>query len=90
MGLCLKEARASPTAVGILAIVFSIASVVLSLWPFATVPLGTGYAIWTGIGVVGTTTAGIWLFKESASPLRLVFIALILISIIGLRLTGDK
>ena len=40
-----------------------------------TLPLGTGYAVWTGIGVIGTTTAGIWLFHEPASPLRLVLIA---------------
>jgi quaternary ammonium compound-resistance protein SugE len=53
-----------------------------------TIPLGTGYAIWTGIGVVGTTTASIWLFHdETASPLRLAFIALIMIGIIGLKLT---
>ena len=46
--------------------------------------------LWTGIGVVGTTIAGIWLFQESSSPLRLLFILLIFISIIGLRLTGGR
>ncbi len=49
--------------------------------------LGTAYAIWTGIGIIGTTLLGIALFHEPAGWLRLFFIALILIGIIGLKLT---
>jgi quaternary ammonium compound-resistance protein SugE len=52
-----------------------------------TLPIGTGYAVWTGIGVVGTAACGIVLFAESAALGRLVSIALIVIGIIGLRLT---
>ena len=49
--------------------------------------LGTAYAIWTGIGIVGTTILGILLFGEPATLTRLGFSALILIGIIGLKLT---
>lgn len=49
--------------------------------------LGTAYAIWTGIGIVGTTILGIFLFGEPATLSRLFFVALILTGIIGLKLT---
>lgn len=52
-----------------------------------TLPIGTGYAVWTGIGVVGTAVFGIVLFSESAALGRLVSIGLIVVGIIGLRLT---
>jgi quaternary ammonium compound-resistance protein SugE len=51
-------------------------------------PLGTAYAVWTGIGSVGTVLIGIWLLGESADPLRLGCIALILAGILGLKLTA--
>lgn len=53
-----------------------------------TLPLGTSYAIWTGIGALGAVIVGILLFKESVSPLRLMFVALLLIGIIGLKATS--
>jgi quaternary ammonium compound-resistance protein SugE len=49
-------------------------------------PIGTAYAMWTGIGAVGTTLLGIVLFGESASPGRLVALAFITIGILGLKL----
>ena len=49
-------------------------------------PVGTAYAIWTGIGAVGTVTVGIVLFNESANPWRLAWIGLIVVGIIGLKL----
>jgi len=49
-------------------------------------PIGTAYAVWTGIGAAGTAIAGILLFHESAAALRLVCIALILTGVIGLKL----
>ena len=89
--LCLKQSRGLTNPPwGIFAIVIGVASVAVLALAIRTIPLGTGYAVWTGIGVIGTTIAGIWLFQESASPLRLLFIFLIFISIIGLRLTGGK
>ncbi|MDF3931626.1 quaternary ammonium compound efflux SMR transporter SugE [Pseudomonas citronellolis] len=50
-------------------------------------PLGTAYAIWTGIGALGTVTLGILLFGESVGPLRLLSIALILCGLLGLKLS---
>lgn len=51
-----------------------------------TLPLGTAYAVWTGIGTVGTVFVGILLFGEAASLLRLLCVSLILFGIIGLKL----
>lgn len=50
-------------------------------------PVGTAYAVWVGIGTVGTVVAGIVLMGDSASPLRLLSLALIIAGIIGLKLT---
>jgi quaternary ammonium compound-resistance protein SugE len=50
-----------------------------------TLPIGTAYAVWTGIGTVGTAVLGMLLFRESTNPMRIGFIALIVIGIIGLR-----
>ena len=50
------------------------------------IPLGTAYAIWTGIGVLGTVIIGIVWFGDPTTPARLVFLAMLLISIIGLKL----
>ena len=54
-----------------------------------TLPLGTAYAVWTGIGSVGTAVLGIILFREPATAMRLVCIGLIVIGIVGLKLAGD-
>ena len=53
-----------------------------------TLPVGTGYAIWTGIGAVGTAVLGILLFSESINPGRLISIALIVGGIVGLKLSA--
>ena len=50
-----------------------------------TIPIGTGYAVWTGIGAVGTVIVGILLFKEPADFWRLFFIFLLIGSILGLK-----
>lgn len=55
-----------------------------------TLPIGTAYAVWTGIGVFGTALFGIILFGESYTFLRMVFIFLIFIGIIGLKLTATS
>ena len=65
-------------------------SMVLLAAAMRTLPLGTAYAIWTGIGAVGTAALGILLFGESASPARLACIGLIVVGLVGLKLTsGD-
>jgi quaternary ammonium compound-resistance protein SugE len=53
-------------------------------------PLGTAYAVWTGIGTVGTAVLGIVLFREPATAMRLVCIALILTGIVGLKLASGS
>jgi quaternary ammonium compound-resistance protein SugE len=62
-----------------------------SFWCLAqavkALPLGTSYAIWTGIGAVGTAIAGIVLFKEPATVARLVCMVLIVAGIVGLKFT---
>jgi quaternary ammonium compound-resistance protein SugE len=55
-----------------------------------TIPLGTGYAVWTGIGAVGTTLIGIYFFKEPSDFWRVFFIFLLIASIIGLKLVSNK
>ena len=52
-----------------------------------TLPLGTAYAVWTGIGALGALIVGVLLFRESLTPARLLFAALLLIGIIGLKAT---
>lgn len=54
------------------------------------IPVGTGYAVWTGIGAAGTAVLGIVLFAESAAPPRLACVALIVAGIVGLKLTSSS
>lgn len=69
------------------AIVVSIGLVSVWLLSIAvkSIPLGTGYAVWTGIGIVGTVAFGIVFFHEPYHALRLAFILCILVGIVGLR-----
>jgi quaternary ammonium compound-resistance protein SugE len=68
----------------------TVSAMVISLWLLGlavrTLPLGTAYAIWTGIGTVGTVIVGIILFSEPASGVRLGCVALIVSGIVGLKL----
>ena len=66
---------------------------ILSMWLLSiairTIPMRTAYAIWTGIGAVGSVAAGIVLFGEPAAALRLLSAALIVVGIVGLKLTAN-
>lgn len=53
-----------------------------------SIPLGTAYAAWTGIGIVGTVIAGAVLFNETITLTKVAFLGLILVGVIGLRITG--
>lgn len=64
-------------------------SVILLAIAMKSLPVGTSYAVWTGIGAVGTVVAGIVLFGDSASAARLLCLALILIGIVGLKVVSD-
>ena len=70
----------------ILTIVCMLISFTLLAYALKTLPVGTGYAVWTGIGAVGTAILGIILFQESRDLVRLAFILLILIGITGLKI----
>ena len=63
-----------------------VASMGLLGWAVKSLPLGTAYAVWTGVGAVGTVIVGILLFKEPATAGRLVCLALIVSGILGLKL----
>lgn len=66
-----------------------VASMALLGLALRSLPLGTAYAVWTGIGTVGTAALGIVLFREPATALRLTCIALILVGIAGLKTASD-
>ena len=65
-----------------------IASIVLLGLAMKQLPVGTAYAVWTGIGTVGTVILGIVLMGDSATPMRLVCLSLIVLGILGLKLTA--
>jgi quaternary ammonium compound-resistance protein SugE len=78
--------RLGPTTWTVAAMV---ASVVLLGWAMKTLPVGTAYAVWTGIGAAGTVVLGILLFGEPATVVRLACVGLILAGIVGLKLVTD-
>ena len=65
-----------------------IASMALLSWAMKSLPVGTAYAVWTGIGAVGAAITGILLLGESASPIRIASLALIVLGIIGLKMSA--
>ncbi|MBX3238149.1 MAG: quaternary ammonium compound efflux SMR transporter SugE [Nitrospiraceae bacterium] len=74
--------RPWPSMITILSICASMGLLALAL---KSIPVGTGYAIWTGIGIAGTAVLGMVLFAESASATRLISLLLIVAGILGLR-----
>ena len=86
IGLKASDGFRKPTlAVG------TVAAMVASFYGLAqalrSLPVGTAYAVWTGIGAVGTALAGMWLYQESREVGRLLSMALIVAGIVGLKLT---
>ena len=77
--------RLWPSVATAVALIGSMGLLALAL---RTLPLGTAYAVWTGIGTVGTAVLGILLFREPATAMRLICIALIVAGIVGLRLAS--
>ncbi|HBC56040.1 MAG TPA: QacE family quaternary ammonium compound efflux SMR transporter [Gammaproteobacteria bacterium] len=74
----------------ILTVVLSAMSLLLLAIAMKKIPMGTAYAIWTGIGAAGITTIGVLFLSEAKDPLRLVFIFTIVVSVIGLKLTSPS
>ena len=79
--------RLWPSLVTVAAMIISVVCLALAL---KTIPVGTGYAVWTGIGAVGTAILGIVLFDESSDALRLACIALIVAGIVGLKVLAGE
>ena len=77
--------RLVPSAVTLVSMTLSVVLLGLAL---KTLPVGTAYAVWTGIGTVGTALLGIYLFGEPATALRLTCIGLIVAGIFGLKLVA--
>ena len=78
--------RPLPTVLTVGAMVISLGLLGLAM---KEVPLGTAYAIWTGVGAVGTVIAGIILFGESMALVRLVSVALIVCGLVGLKVSAS-
>ena len=77
--------RLTPSVITVTAMIVSI---VLLSWAMRSLPVGTAYAVWTGIGAVGAAITGILLLGESASLARIASLALIVCGIIGLKLSA--
>ena len=87
VGLKYSEGFARPLP-SVLTLVALAASMALLASSLRTLPLGTAYAVWTGIGTLGTAVLGIVLFREPATFVRLLCMALILAGIAGLKATA--
>lgn len=75
--------RPLPTLLTVAAMAISLVLLGLAI---RELPLGTAYAIWTGLGAAGTVLAGVLLFGEALTPLRLASLALLLLGVVGLKL----
>ena len=75
---------------GLLTLVTGLSSVFLLSLSLRTLPVGTAYAVWTGIGAAGTAILGMVVLGDSAAPLRLFCIVLILGGVIGLKLVSGN
>ncbi|MGW5413211.1 DMT family transporter [Actinomadura geliboluensis] len=75
--------RLGPTVIGLAVAVLSVVVLSLSL---RTLPVGTAYAVFVGLGAVGVAVAGMIAFGESTSPARLLFLALVVVGVVGLQL----
>ena len=78
--------RLTPSVITVTAMIVSI---VLLSWAMRSLPVGTAYAVWTGIGAVGTVIIGIVFFKEPVSFGRLFFIFALIVSIVGLKVVSS-
>jgi quaternary ammonium compound-resistance protein SugE len=74
----------------IFTVVTGLLSVVLLSYSLRMLPVGTAYAVWTGIGAAGTAVLGMLLLGDSSAPLRMLCIILILAGVIGLRVTSGS
>ncbi|MGF6233501.1 quaternary ammonium compound-resistance protein SugE [Inquilinus ginsengisoli] len=74
---------------GLLTVGTGLSSVVLLSLALRTLPIGTGYAVWTGIGAAGTAILGMTVLGDSTAPVRILCIVIILAGVIGLKLVSE-
>ncbi len=85
-----KESTGSETTFWYIGFLISLTiSMLLLVKATQTLPIGTAYAVWTGIGAVGTVLVGVFLFKEPATFWRLFFITTLIASIVGLKYVAN-
>ncbi|OKL36071.1 DMT family transporter [Domibacillus mangrovi] len=83
-GMSMMNVRKNVLSWGIFIGGFSFSLLFLSI-AMTTIPMGTAYAVWTGIGTVGSTIIGMLIYKEPRDAKRLIFIAVIIMSVVGLK-----
>jgi quaternary ammonium compound-resistance protein SugE len=87
--ICLKNSKGFTEVIpSILFVVTLLISMGLLAYSMKTIPIGVAYPVWTGIGAVGAVLVGMILFKEEASLSKIIFLAFILIGIVGLKLSS--
>jgi len=74
----------------LITVVLMLVSVALLAWTFKVLPVGTAYAVWTGIGALGTAVLGMLLFDEPRTLLRAISLTLIVVGIVGLKLVTPE
>lgn len=89
IGLKYTEGFSRPLASSLTLVAMG-ASVWLLSIAMKVLPVGTAYAVWVGIGAVGTVALGIWLFDEPTGWLRIASVALIIVGIIGLKVASSQ
>jgi quaternary ammonium compound-resistance protein SugE len=87
LGFKLSQTMSSK-GVGIVIAIISMALSGLFLWlAQRTIPMGTAYAVWTGIGAAGTFIVGILLFKDPSNIFRIISVSLVIVGVVGLKLS---
>lgn len=89
---CLGKAREASGSTAVLWMIGFFISLSISMFLLykatQTIPIGTAYAVWTGIGAIGTVLVGIFYFNETATLMRIFFLTTLILSIVGLKLVS--
>lgn len=80
-----NSAGAKPLWIAFAVVCMTISGALL-LYAQRTIPIGTAYAVWTGIGAAGTFCVGVWLFGDAFTPMRIASVALIILGVAGLKM----
>lgn len=87
--LSLKWIQVSPGVLSFSVVgVLTVANIVMLSFAMRGIPVGTAYAVWTGLGAVGITVASVWVFNDPVTLQRFLFIALIIGGVVGLKATA--